>query len=172
MKFSVRSTSFRTLFALGLATCAAGLAFALYLEHFRGFAPCPLCVFQRVAMIVAGLAFLAGAVHAPRGPRGRWGYAALAGLAAAAGIGVAGRHVWLQHLPADQVPACGPSLVYLVDMLPFTEVVALVLKGDGECAKVDAAWLGVSLPSWTLIAFAFLAAWALAAPVLARKDLA
>jgi protein dithiol:quinone oxidoreductase len=161
--------SIRTLFALGFAACAGGMAFALYLEHFQALEPCPMCVFQRVAMVATGLVFLAGALHGPRAA-GRWVYAGLAAMTAAAGAAIAGRHVWLQGLPPDQVPACGPTLDYLLDMLPITEVIRTILSGDGNCAKIDAAWLGLSLPAWTLTAFAGLALYALAVPVLARKE--
>jgi protein dithiol:quinone oxidoreductase len=161
--------TFRQLFALGFAACAGAMAFALYLQHGLGLEPCPLCVFQRVAMIAAGIVFLAGAIHGPKGT-GRWIYAAFAALAAGAGIGVAGRHVWLQSLPPDQVPACGPTLDYLMGMLPWREVIETVLKGDGECAKVAGQWLGIGLPAWTLLGFIALALLALVSPVLARKE--
>ena len=161
---------FRWLFALGFLACASGMALALYLEYFRELEPCPLCVFQRVAMIAAGIVFLAGALHAPRGA-GRWVYAALAALSAGAGVGLAGRHVWLQGLPPDQVPACGPTLDYLMGMLPFREVLEVVLKGDGECAKIAGEWLGISLPGWTLLGFVALALLALASPLLARQGI-
>jgi disulfide bond formation protein DsbB len=119
-------------------------------------------------MVATGLVFLVGALHGPRAG-GKWAYGGLAGLMAAGGAGIAARHVWLQHLPPDQVPACGPTLKYLLDMLPFTEVVASVLRGDANCAKIDAEWLGLALPTWTLIAFSGLALYALATPALARK---
>jgi disulfide bond formation protein DsbB len=159
----------RGLFALGFAACAGGMAFVLYLEHFQGLDPCPMCVFQRVAMVAAGLAFLAGALHAPRGV-GRWAYGGLAALAAGAGAGVAARHVWLQNLPADQAPACGPTLDYLMEVLPFTEVVTTILKGDGNCAVIDWSLLGLSLPGWSFVAFAGLFVLAIAAPLIARKE--
>lgn len=161
------SLTFRQLSLLGFAGCVGGLAFALYLQHFRGYEPCPMCVFQRVAMVGAGIAFLVGALHAPRGV-GRWIYALLAALMSAGGAAIAGRHVWLQSLPPDQVPACGPTLDYLLGMLPVMEVVTMVLKGDGNCAKIDAQWLGISLPGWTLIAFVGFVLYALAMPVIAR----
>jgi disulfide bond formation protein DsbB len=160
----------RALFALGFAACAGGMAFVLYLQHFRGLEPCPMCVFQRVAMVAAGLTFLAGALHGPRGALGRWVYSGLAALASAAGAGIAARHVWLQNLPPDQVPACGPTLDYLMGMLPFTEVVTTILRGDGNCAVIDWSFLGLSLPGWALVAFAALTLLALAAPLAARKD--
>ena len=150
------SLSFRQWFALGLIACVGGMAFVLYLEHFRGLEPCPMCVFQRVAMVAAGLVFLVGTLHGPRGAAGRWTYAALAALASVAGAGVAGRHVWLQSLPPDQVPACGPTLEYLMGMLPFTEVVRTILRGDGNCAVIDWTFLGLSMPAWVLIWFVIL----------------
>lgn len=143
------------------------MAFALYLQYAVGLEPCPMCVFQRVAMIACGLVFLVAAIHAPSGV-GRWVYAGLAELAAFVGAMIAGRHVWLQGLPADQVPACGPTLDYLIEAFPFLDVVTMIIKGDGNCAKIDAAWLGLSLPAWTLAGFAALSVLAMAAVLLPK----
>lgn len=157
---TLRPMSARFVFGLGFAAAAGALAFAYYLEYVHGLEPCPLCIFQRVAMAAAGLVFLVGAVYGPSG----WGRAVYAGLAAvAAGIGaaIAGRHVWLQSLPKDQVPACGPDLNYLLDVLPWREVMARVLRGDAACADIDASFMGLSLPAWTLVAFIGLTLWAL-----------
>lgn len=154
------SHRYRLLNFLGFLACAGAMAFALYLEHVGGLEPCPLCIFQRVAMIAAGLVFLFAAVHGPSG-WGRRVYGLLALAAAGAGAAIAGRHVWLQSLPEDQVPACGPTLDFLFDTTPFMEAVMFVLRGDGNCAEIDAQWLGLSLPAWTLLGFIALAAWAL-----------
>ena len=161
--------TFRGLSALGLFGCAFGLAFALYLQHFRQLEPCPMCIFQRVAMLGAGLFFLLGALHAPR-RGGRWFYVVLTATAALIGAGIAARHVWLQSLPEEQVPACGPTLDYLLGFMPVSEVVETVLRGDGNCAKINAAWLGISLPGWTLVAFLAMAVYALLMPRLARRE--
>jgi disulfide bond formation protein DsbB len=163
------SFSFRLLAALGFLGCAGAMAFALYLQHVQGFEPCPMCIFQRIAMCGAGLLFLIGAVAGPKSVRGRWVWAALPALAALIGAGISGRQVWLQHLPADQVPACGPTLDYLMKMMPLQNVVTYVLKGEGSCAKIDAQWLGIALPEWTLFGFIALALFALAMPFVARK---
>ena len=160
----------RGLFALGFAACAGGMGLALVLQYFFGLEPCPLCVVQRVAMIATAVVFLAGALHAPHGALGRWAYAGLAALTAAGGAAVAARHVWLQNLPPDQVPACGPTLDYLLDMLPLTEVLVTLLRGDGNCAIIDAQWLGISLPGWTLVAFVGLTLLAVLTPIVARKE--
>lgn len=125
---------------------------ALYLQHYQGLDPCPLCVFQRVAVICFGVFALLAALHSPR----EWGqrvYAGLMALSAAAGIVVAGRHVWLQHLPADQVPSCGPGLDFWIAALPWQQVIQQVFQGSGECAKIDWMLLGLSLPMWTLMLF-------------------
>lgn len=161
--------SYRSLHLAGFVACIGGLLFAiLVLQRLLGLEPCPMCIFQRVAMFAAGLFFLLGAVHAPRGAA-RWVYSLAAALAAVVGAGIAGRHVWLQSLPPDQVPACGPTLDYLMDMFPLSEVVTMILKGDGNCARIEGQWLGITLPGWTLITFIAMAVYALAAPVLARR---
>lgn len=146
---------------------AAAMAAALYLQHVVGLEPCPLCTFQRVAVISVGVIALVAAAHGPVG-WGRRFYAALTALAATGGIVVAGRHVWLQHLPADQVPACGPGLDYWMAAFPMQEVVRQVFQGSGECAKVDWTLLGVSLPGWTLVLFVVL--FVLALWQLVRRD--
>lgn len=150
----------RLAFGLGFAASAAGLAFAYYLQFVHGLEPCPLCIFQRVAMAATGAVFLVAALHGPAG-FGRRVYAALAALAAGAGAAIAGRHVWLQSLPEDEVPACGPGLDYLLDVMPWQDVLARILRGDAACADIDASFLGLSLPAWTLVAFVALALWAI-----------
>src|SRR3546814_11796841 len=98
-------------------------------------------------MAATGIVFLVGALHGPRAG-GRWFYALLAMLTAAIGIGIAARHVWLQHLPADQVPACGPTLDYLLQMMPANEAIMTVLRGHARCAKNTAHLFGTSFPGW------------------------
>lgn len=140
------------------------MSWALYLQHGLDLEPCPLCVFQRIAMISLGLVWLLAWIHNPVTTIARGLYAAVGVLAAAVGSAIAGRHVWLQGLPEDEVPACGPSLDYLLDIAPWQEVVTTVLRGDGNCAVIDAAFLGLSIPAWTLIAFLGLAGMSLAIP--------
>jgi disulfide bond formation protein DsbB len=135
----------------GFAACVGMMAFALYSQHFLGLEPCPLCVFQRVAVIALGIVFLVAAVHRAGGA-GRFVYAGLLALSALGGSLVAGRHVWLQNLPPDKVPGCGPDLNFMLDTFPLTDVIEKVLSGSGECANVSWQLLGLSMPAWTLIA--------------------
>ncbi len=133
---------------------------ALYLQHLQDLEPCPLCIFQRVFVIVAGVIMLLAALHYPgTGGRRLYGLALL--LPGIAGIVVAGRHVWLQNLPADQVPECGPGLEYMLQAFPFSEAMSMVFTGSGECAEVQWAFMGLSIPSWTLIIFIVLSLFAL-----------
>ena len=99
-----------------------GMGVALYLQHYAHLEPCPLCVFQRVSLMSMGIVALIAFIHNPAA-LGRRIYAGLSLVGALAGVGVAGRHVWLQHLPADEVPSCGPGLDYWMDTFPFQEVV-------------------------------------------------
>ena len=142
----------RPAYLLGALVCAALIGYALYAQYVQGLEPCPLCVFQRVAVIGCGIVFMIAAVHGP-GRKGAWAYALLTLVVAGIGAAVAIRHLWLQSLPASEVPACGPGLNYMIETLPFTDVLAKVFQGSGECATVDWRFLGLSLPGWTLVFF-------------------
>ena len=134
----------------GFAVCCGLMGFALFAQHVLLLDPCPLCVFQRVAVISIGLIFLVAALHNPSGA-GRIVYSLLLALAAIAGAAVAGRHAWLQQLPPDKVPSCGPGLDYMLETLPFTEMLSTVFKGSGECAEIVWQFLGLSMPAWVFI---------------------
>lgn len=143
------------------AATLIAMSTALWLQHHDHLEPCPLCIFQRVAMMGMGAFALLAALHNPAAV-GRKIYAAGIFLSALAGIAVAGRHVWLQHLPPEQVPSCGPGLSYWMDTFPLQEVIQKVFRGSGECAAIDWTFLGFSLPELTLVAFvgfAALAVW-------------
>ena len=142
--------SLRRWYLLVAVSCGALLGYALYSQHQMFLDPCPLCVFQRVAFMWMGVWALIAAVHNPKGI-GRWVYAVLVALGAGVGSWIAGRHIWLQNLPPDQVPECGPGLSYMMDTLPFMDVLRTVLTGDGSCAEVQWTFLGLSMPGWTLV---------------------
>ncbi|MFT3905531.1 MAG: disulfide bond formation protein B [Steroidobacteraceae bacterium] len=143
----------RALNLLGFLACAALLGYAWYAQARLGLEPCPLCIFQRIGVAATGLVFLAAAVHAPRS----WGarvYGVLLLMAVATTIGVAARHIWIQHLPEGSVPVCGATLDYMLDIFPLTDVIRKVLTGSGECARITWTFLTLSMPTWVLIAAA------------------
>lgn len=142
----------RALNALCFLACAGGLTYAYYAQFVQGLEPCPLCIFQRLALTAVGLAFLAATIHDPRD----WGakvYGVLIDLMATVGAAIAARHVWLQHLPPEETPRCGPSLDYMLQTFPLGETLREVLTGSGECANVDWSLLGLSMPMWNLLLF-------------------
>lgn len=141
--------SFRAMFLAVLASCLGVLGFGLYLQHGLHLEPCPLCILQRIAFICVGLTALLAYLFNP-GIVGRMFFGLLTALFSAAGAGVAARNIWLQHLPPDQVPECGPGLGYLIDAFPLAKALPMVLKGSGECAEVAWTMLGLSIPAWAL----------------------
>lgn len=142
----------RLTFAVLFLASAGLMAFGYYLQYVEGLEPCPLCMTQRVFIVLAGSTALAGALLAGR-PSARRLSGTLVLLFCLAGAGFSSRHVWLQSLPKDQVPACGPSIEYLLDALPVMEALEVLLRGDGNCAEVDWRFLGLSIPAWTLLCF-------------------
>jgi protein dithiol:quinone oxidoreductase len=142
---------------VGFLVCAALIAYALYSQHVLGYGPCPLCIFQRVAVIALGVVFLLAWLHGPA-LRGARIYAALLALIAVAGSLIAWRHLWIIAQPPGTVAECGASLDYMLDVLPLREVLTKVLTGSGECAQVDWRFLGLTMPAWVLVSLVGLGA--------------
>lgn len=144
-------------FTLVVLAVAGLLGYAYYVQYQMLLEPCPLCILQRVAFFAMGCAALLAAIHNP-GVKGRWVYGGLVIIGGIIGSLIAGRHMWLQSLPPDEVPECGPGLNYMLENFPLTEVWQTVLHGSGSCATVDWQFLGLSMPGWTLICYIVLMA--------------
>ena len=146
--------------SLGFLACAALLAYAYYAQYVLHLEPCPLCIFQRVGIFVVGIAFALAAAIDPVS----WGrklYAVAIALTALATVGIAAKHLYIQSLPPGSVPACGASLDWMLKVSPLPEVIAKVLSGSGECARINWRLFGLSMPGWVLIAAVSLALWGL-----------
>ncbi|MDH3616750.1 MAG: disulfide bond formation protein B [Gammaproteobacteria bacterium] len=140
----------RLLNLAGFLAGAGMMGFALYAQYVLLLDPCPLCVFQRIATILLGTVFLIAAVHNP-GRLGARVYAVLVALAAGGGVAVASWHVYLQNLPADKVPSCGPGFEYIMENFALFDALGLIFQGSGECAEVVWRLLGLSMPTWVII---------------------
>lgn len=148
--------NYRTLNLAGFAACAVLIISALVMQYVMELEPCPLCIFQRISFMAAGVFFLVAGLHNPSGT-GRTVYSGLTLISLFVGIGLALRHIWLQNLPPSEVPSCGPGLDYMMEVLPYTDVIGMVLQGSGECAEVSWTFMGLSIPWWTLFAYLGLA---------------
>ena len=135
---------------LGSLTLVAVAYF--YFEKHMGLAPCPLCMFQRAALVGVAFFCLFGLIF---NPSKVWSKVIAFGATVSSlfGLAIAGRQVWLQHLPEDQVPECGPDLAFMLDVFPLQEVITTVLQGSGECAEVQWTALGFSMPEWMAFIF-------------------
>jgi len=147
-------------FFLGALACALLLGFGYYLQYARGLEPCPLCLVQRGFFYAVGVVLIIAAVHNPA-RTGVVVYATLALLFAAGGTATASRQVWLQHLPPDKVPQCGPDLFFMLENFPLGQALKKLVAGSGECAAVDWTFLGLSIAEWSLAWFVVLGCYAL-----------
>lgn len=143
-------------FLLGSVGCIGLLLIGAYLQFKENLEPCPLCISQRIAILLVGLIFIMAAVHNPQ-HSGVKRYAIAGTLAALGGAAISIRHIWIQNLPPDQVPECGPGLSYVFENFPLSDTIKLMLSGSGDCAEVTWRLLGLSIPAWTLVAFIALA---------------
>ncbi len=132
------------------ASCAGVLAYALYLQHVQGLAPCPLCVMQRYAFIAVMIGCLVGALSKYRVLGAAFGL-----LSALAGLGIAGYHLWVKAHPNT---SCGidPLETALNKIWP-AQWLPSVFNADGLCSAIHDPILGLSIPQWALVWFFILA---------------
>lgn len=144
--------NYKSILWMTLGLGLLGTAGSFIAQYGYGLNPCPLCIFQRVS--VMGVAIFS--IIALLFPIRRWISRVLTGIwvsiPAVFGWGVAARQLYLQSLPKDQVPACGPGLNFMVQTMPFTDMISKVLTGSGECAEVQKFW-AIPLPIWSIVLF-------------------
>ncbi|MEY3182539.1 MAG: hypothetical protein RLZ35_524 [Pseudomonadota bacterium] len=150
-------SSLRICALLGFALCVSSLGFAYYLEHYQYIQPCPLCLLQRGIFLLLAFFFCVWSI-----PRQLPGWlsrtlAVLTGILAMMGMGLAGRQIWLEHLPPNEAPLCSASLERLFEVYPVMEVFRRILTTSGECARVMLRILGLSLAEWSLVLFEIIA---------------
>jgi disulfide bond formation protein DsbB len=156
------SISKRWLYLAGALIVGILFCSALYLQYVLRQDPCPLCMVQRVIFIAIGVLFFIAALHNAK-RAGAKVYSVLIALFAVGGVGVASRHIWIQHLPADQVPACGPGLDFMLKHFPMSEVWQELMHGSGECAAKGWTFLTLGIPEWSLVWFVLLGVFAILA---------
>lgn len=149
----------RWLYLAGVVMVAGLFGFGLYLQYVLRLQPCPLCMVQRVIFIAIGVLFLIAALHNAR-QTGAKVYSVLIALAAFGGVRVASHHIWLQSLPKDQVPGCGPGLDYMLKNFPMSDVWQELVHGSGECAEKSWTFLTLGIPEWSLVWYVLLAIFA------------
>ena len=158
----------RLAYLAGFLIAGGLILYALYLQYYEYQNPCPLCILQRVVYIALMVVFLIGALHGP-GRTGAIVYSTLLVIVSLTGAGIAARHVWLQHLPKDKVPECGPGLAYILDRFPLFNAFEKIFRGSGECAEVGWRLIGLSVAEWSLVWFVLLGAYAVFIAATARK---
>lgn len=159
--------SIRPAMFIGLVISLGMIGIALFFQYYMELDPCPLCIVQRVIVMSFAVIFFLALLQGPK----TWGrriFGLLLTLTSVAGLAVAGRHTWLQHLPADKVPECGPGLEFWMNNLPPSDVFQKVFQGSGECAEVVWTFMGLSIPELSVIAFILFLVYSLKLLFLAR----
>lgn len=152
----IKISHWRLVHLFALLVCVFLLAGAAYMQLVLGLQPCPLCIIQRVIILIMGLLFLVGVIYVPQA-MGRKIFGCLTLLLSAAGIAVSARHVWLIHRPAKGITSCGADISVYINNLPITQTIKLLFQGTGDCANETWQFLGLNLPEWMLVFLVFFA---------------
>jgi disulfide bond formation protein DsbB len=150
--------STRSINSLAFIVSIGLLCASLYFQFGMKLVPCPMCIFERITMFVLMVSLGVLAFHHPQGKLHRI-YNGWILLVALIGAGICIRHVWLQQLPPELVPACGPDLSYMLETDSLFNVIRRVVQGSGDCAEVKWSWLGWSMPAWVLVCFTLYSIW-------------
>lgn len=149
--------TFRKLFMFGGLTSLLLLGSAYFLEYYFVLDPCPLCLLQRYILWGMVVIFLLGALQNCRS-FGRLLYCIAIETLCILGIILAGRHVWLQHLPpTSSIPTCTAGFEKMLTFKPLHEILKTMLTESHACAQIDFTLLGFSLSAWSLLFFMGLA---------------
>ena len=150
----------RKFFLVNCLICIVSFAIVLYLQFGQGIHPCALCVFQRAGVVGVFCFSLIGLVFAFKSFLRYINYLLLF-VSGGFGVAAAIRQVWIQHLPPDQVQACGAGLAFLMKEFSITKTVATVFEGSGSCAKVHLYVGGLNIAEWSLVMFLIVLLWSL-----------
>ena len=148
----IRQLSTRQIYLIIFLAVGGLIGYAAYSIKILGLEPCPLCITQQFFYSIVGITAFIAFNHNPVEIISRF-YAGIIFLASAAGIWVAGRQVWLQSLPEDEVPLCGPPLEYIFEVFQFGDLLKALFIGDGNCAEITWQFLGLSMAGWSFIWF-------------------
>ena len=133
-----------------LFLCGTLLSTGIFMEHAMSMEPCALCMMQRFWLFACAFLALAGIMHNPN-----WGiYPLLTAACAIIGTSFSLRQLWLQNLPTDQAPACGPGFDYMTENFPVWDLIVAMTSGSGNCAEVSWSFIGLSIPAWLSVFFA------------------
>ncbi len=128
--------------------------FSAYLQFSQGLKPCPLCVIQRIVVVLLLFLYLSAYLHNPEKGKAILAYNVIGTMLSGFGALVAWRHLYLQNLPPEQMPKiCAPDLYYMLHHLPYQKLVQFLFDGMGECNEVQWVLFDKSLPEWLLIIF-------------------
>ena len=134
--------------------CLGLLGTALWLQHYGysgiNYAPCPLCILQRIGYLGIGIACLFAGIFKP--------LRKLLHLVAIGfglfGFAVACRQIWVIIHPTV---SCGlDPLEVFINRFGLTQSAPWFFKADGFCSAPLPPLLGLSVPTWSVIWFAIL----------------
>lgn len=130
------------------------LLFAFLLQWQWHLDPCPLCILERMVLLLVILTQGVNLIHNPE-KIGQKIYLSFSLVFSTLGLLLGARHLWLIYVAPKTVSGCSPQLYYLLKTIPFQEVLTMLLNGTGECTD-PYILLGLSLPNWTFLSFLLL----------------
>lgn len=135
--------------------CLSALLFASYLQYHEAIAPCPLCIMQRLILIMISLVSLACIAlhykHLVYRILHRFNL-----IATFFGAGLAIKQLWLEHHWQSHLISCRESLEGTIASLGLAKIFNHFFDGNTDCGATQWRFLNLSLSAWTLFLFVLL----------------
>lgn len=130
--------------------------YSLYSQYYHKLELCPLCIVQRTAYIAIFVIAILALLTSTRGAIAR-AYGILISIGSIFGAAVAGRQIYLQSLPKDQLPpSCGIPLDILYQNFPITMFLKKIFLEASHCDQINWRILGIPGAQISLIGFIFI----------------
>ena len=137
--------------------CLLMLVASLYFEYFVKLTPCALCIVQRIiVMFLLSISFANWLLR--ENLKARLYFIVLGISGCLIGISLALRHVWMQfHPELFSGATCLPNISYMLKIFSVVDTITAIIKhGGADCAQVQWALLGVSMPGWLFLGYVIL----------------
>lgn len=159
----------RYLVLMNFIICVVLSGVAFYYNAVEGVPLCPLCSMQLLCYYLIGIVSLVRFVYLPE-LFGRYLYGIFLIVFSAIGAFFASREVWIQHLVNKASLPCPPDVLESLEKSNLTNAMHNLFTLYNNCALTDWQFLGLSMPSWSLVFFAVLVLSALALLAFAKNE--
>ena len=143
------------LFIFLMSVALLGIAF--FMQYALALKPCILCISQRIIIAILGSLSMLVLLFKLQGTTTLRCYCTLQCIFSLFGGALSIRQLYLESMPSSAHATCLPGMEYLLNVLPWSQVLKMMLLGSVECGTIQWQFLGLTMAGWLLFVFVLFA---------------